>query len=171
VTPAPVTPEAELLRVEREIFARAPEHDIVPSLDRIRAVADLLGQPQRAFPVVHLTGTNGKTSTTRMVESLLRGFGLRTGRFTSPHLHSVRERIAFDGEPIPAERFVETYADVLPYLDMVDARAGHGSRSSRCSSPWGTPRSPTRRSTSQPSRSGSAAPGTRPTSPTVRSPS
>ena len=119
-----MTADADLLRVEREIFARAPEHDIVPSLDRISAVVDLLGQPQRAFPAVHVTGTNGKTSTTRMVESLLRAFGLRTGRFTSPHLHTVRERIAFDGTPIEAEAFVSAYADVLPYVELVDARGG-----------------------------------------------
>jgi dihydrofolate synthase/folylpolyglutamate synthase len=72
--------------------------------------------------VVHVAGTNGKTSTTRMVEALLREFGLRTGRFTSPHMQSVRERIAFDGQPIDPERFIATYDDVAPYLDLVDSR-------------------------------------------------
>ena len=81
--------------VHREILARAPEHDLVPSLDRIAAVVQLLGDPQHAYPAVHLTGTNGKTSTTRMVERLLREHGLRTGRFTSPHLADVRERISW----------------------------------------------------------------------------
>ncbi|NHC45115.1 bifunctional folylpolyglutamate synthase/dihydrofolate synthase [Motilibacter aurantiacus] len=109
--------------VEAAILARTPEHDLVPSLDRIRAVVELLGDPQRAYPVVHVTGTNGKTSTARMVEALLHGFGMRTGRFTSPHLHSVRERISFDGQPIDEERFVSTYADIAPYLDLVDARS------------------------------------------------
>ena len=113
---------ARLREVEQAILARTPEHDIVPSLDRIREVLDLLGDPQRSAPVVQVAGTNGKTSTTRMVETLLREFGLRTGRFTSPHLHSVRERIAFDGAPIDPERFVTTYDDVAPYLDLVDSR-------------------------------------------------
>lgn len=106
-----------------EILGRAPEHDLVPSLDRIRVVCELLGDPQKAFRVVHLTGTNGKTSTTRMVERLLREHGLRTGRFVSPHLTDVRERIALDGEPLSPERFVEVYEEVLPYVDVVDARS------------------------------------------------
>ncbi len=113
--------------VEAEILARAPEHDLVPSLDRIAALADLLGQPQHAVPVVHVTGTNGKTSTTRMIEALLRAFDLRTGTFISPHLQSMRERIALNGEPLAAERFTAAYEDVRPYLDLVDARsAGSG---------------------------------------------
>ena len=86
--------------VEEAILARAPEHDLQPSLDRIAAVMELLGDPQRTYPVIHLTGTNGKTSTTRIIDTLLTEMGLRTGRFTSPHLHSVRERIALAGEPI-----------------------------------------------------------------------
>ena len=112
-----------LAEVERAILGRTPEHDITPTLDRISAVLDLLGSPERAMPVILVAGTNGKTSTTRMIEALLREFGLRTGRFTSPHLHSVRERIAFDGEPISPARFVETYDDIAPYLDLVDARS------------------------------------------------
>lgn len=108
--------------VERAVLSRTPEHDLVPTLDRIREVLDLLGSPQVAAPVIHVAGTNGKTSTARMIEALLREFGLRTGRFTSPHLHTVRERISFDGEPIDPERFVATYEDVAPYLDLVDSR-------------------------------------------------
>ncbi len=106
-----------------EILGRAPEHDLVPSLDRIAAVCELLGDPQKAFRVVHVTGTNGKSSTTRMVERLLREHGLRTGRFVSPHLTDVRERIALDGEPLSPERFVEVYEEVLPYVEVVDARS------------------------------------------------
>ncbi|GAA2523409.1 bifunctional folylpolyglutamate synthase/dihydrofolate synthase [Rarobacter incanus] len=116
--------------VYAEILSRAPEHDIDPTLDRVRDVLDLLGNPQRAYKAVHVTGTNGKTSTSRMVESLVRAHGLRTGRFTSPHLTSVTERIAIDGEPISAERFIETYDDVIPYISMIDERsvAGGGPR-------------------------------------------
>ncbi|HEV7147171.1 MAG TPA: folylpolyglutamate synthase/dihydrofolate synthase family protein [Pedococcus sp.] len=108
---------------EEAIVARAPEHDLQPSLDRIQAVMELLGDPQRTFPVIHLTGTNGKTSTTRIVDSLLCELGLRTGRFTSPHLHSLRERIAFSGEPISPEKFLDAYDEVMPFVDLVDARS------------------------------------------------
>ena len=114
--------EQRLVEVERAILARAPEHDLVPSLERIRELVDLLGSPQDAAPVIHVAGTNGKTSTTRMIESLLREFGLRTGRFTSPHLNSVRERICLDGQPLEPQRFVDTYDDLAPYFDLVDAR-------------------------------------------------
>lgn len=112
---------ARLREVEKDIFARRPEHSIKPSLDRIRALVTFLGDPQRSFPVIHVTGTNGKTSTSRMTEALLRARGLRTGLFTSPHLSSVRERICVDGEPLDAERFVAAYEEIRPYLDMVDA--------------------------------------------------
>lgn len=108
--------------VERAILARAPEHKIDPTLDRVRDLLELLGSPQQTAPMVHVAGTNGKTTTTRMIEALLRAFGLRTGRFTSPHLHSMRERIAFDGRSIDDERFLATYDDVALYLDLVDSR-------------------------------------------------
>jgi dihydrofolate synthase/folylpolyglutamate synthase len=111
---------SRLREVEREILARRPEHSIEPSLDRISALTSLLGDPQRAYPVIHITGTNGKTSTARMTETLLRARGLRTGLFTSPHLTSIRERICVDGEPLSAERFVDAYDEVAPYLALVD---------------------------------------------------
>ncbi len=114
---------ARLAEVEAQIMGRAPEHDLVPTLDRVATVMELLGDPQRSFRVIHLTGTNGKTSTTRMIEALCREHGLRTGRFTSPHLHSMRERIAVDGEPVSAEVLVETWDEVAPIIDLVDARS------------------------------------------------
>jgi dihydrofolate synthase/folylpolyglutamate synthase len=111
---------AELAAIEQEIAARRPEHSINPSLDRIIALTSLLGDPQRAYPVVHITGTNGKTSTARMTETLLRVRGLRTGLFTSPHLISIRERISIDGQPLSRERFIEVYREIEPYLKLVD---------------------------------------------------
>jgi dihydrofolate synthase/folylpolyglutamate synthase len=114
--------EARLREVELEIGSRRAEHQISPTLDRIQALVNLLGDPQRTFPVVHVTGTNGKTSTTRMAETLLRERGLRTGRFTSPHLVSMRERICVDGEPLSAERFIELYEEIVPYVELVDSQ-------------------------------------------------
>jgi dihydrofolate synthase/folylpolyglutamate synthase len=112
----------ELREAEGEILARRPEHTIEPTLDRIAALASVLGDPQRSYPVIHVTGTNGKTSTARMIESLLRARGLRTGLFTSPHLTSIRERIVVDGQPISAEAFVAAYDELAPYLALVDGR-------------------------------------------------
>ena len=114
--------EERLYEVELEIIARRPEHQIAPTLDRIAMLTSMLGDPQRAFQVIHVTGTNGKTSMTRMIDSLLRERGLRTGRFTSPHLVSMRERICIDGTPLDAERFVEVYEELLPYLQLTDDR-------------------------------------------------
>ena len=89
----------------------------------MRLLVDLLGQPQLAYPTIHLTGTNGKTSTARMIDTLLHAFGLRTGRYTSPHLESVTERISIDGLPVTPELLVKAYDDVIPYVEMVDAQS------------------------------------------------
>ena len=113
---------AEFLAVEAELDRRWPETVMEPSLERVAALVDLLGEPQRAYPVVHLTGTNGKTSTARMVDALLSEIGLRTGRYTSPHLQRATERINVDNRPVSPERYVEVYRDVVPFVDLVDAR-------------------------------------------------
>lgn len=89
-----------LAQVEAEILARAPEHKVQPSLERVELALDYLGNPQKTFKAVHITGTNGKTSTSRMVERLAAATGMRTGRFTSPHLHTIRERIALDRKSV-----------------------------------------------------------------------
>jgi dihydrofolate synthase / folylpolyglutamate synthase len=111
--------------VEAELIGRWPETRMEPSRDRIEALMDVLGSPQRSYASIHLTGTNGKTSTARMIDGLLRALNLRTGRTTSPHLEEARERICLDGEPISRERFVEVYRDVKPYADLVDAAQPH----------------------------------------------
>jgi len=114
--------EARMREVEQEIVSRRPEHSVDLALDRMTELVGLLGDPQRACPVIHITGTNGKTSTARMADALLRARGLRTGRFTSPHLVSIRERIVIDGAPISPERFVAAYEEVIPYVALVDER-------------------------------------------------
>ncbi|GAB2460941.1 folylpolyglutamate synthase/dihydrofolate synthase family protein [Nocardioides hungaricus] len=119
--PAPRLAET-FAEVEDALLSRWPETRLEPSLDRIRAFTELLGDPQRAYPVIHLTGTNGKTSTSRMIDTLLRALDLRTGRFTSPHVERMTERISVDGEPLPDEEFVRAFNDVAPYTHLVDAQ-------------------------------------------------
>lgn len=114
---------AVLERVEeiyQQIIARVPEHQVQPTLDRVTETLDILGDPQNSYPSVHITGTNGKTSTTRMIDALLGAFGVRTGRFTSPHLVDVRERITIEGDSISPDEFVRTWEDIAPYIEMVD---------------------------------------------------
>ncbi|MGN9791297.1 bifunctional tetrahydrofolate synthase/dihydrofolate synthase [Streptomyces sp. OZ13] len=120
----PADPEVDraLREVEADLATRWGETKLEPSVARIEALMDVLGEPQRAYPSVHITGTNGKTSTARMIEALFSAFDLRTGRYTSPHVQSITERISLDGAPIDAERFIETYNDIKPYVEMVDAR-------------------------------------------------
>jgi dihydrofolate synthase / folylpolyglutamate synthase len=118
-------PAENFAEVEDALLSRWPETKLEPSLDRIRAFVDLLGDPQRAYPVIHLTGTNGKTSTSRMIDTLLRAMDLRTGRFTSPHLERLNERICVDGEPLTDEEFVRAFNDVAPYTHLVDAAEAH----------------------------------------------
>jgi dihydrofolate synthase/folylpolyglutamate synthase len=123
----PEDPETDraLRAVEAELMGRWPETKLDPSLERIRALMDVMGEPQRAYPSIHITGTNGKTSTARMIEALLSAFELRTGRYTSPHVQSITERISIDGAPVSAERFIEAYEDVKPFAELVDARQEH----------------------------------------------
>src|SRR3954470_5522722 len=111
--------------VDDALQSRWPESKLEPSLDRIRAFTELLGDPQAGYPVIHLTGTNGKTSTSRIIDTLLRGLDLRTGRFTSPHVQRMSERICVDGEPLSDEDFVRAFNDVAPYTHLVDADQDH----------------------------------------------
>ncbi|MHB8341415.1 MAG: bifunctional folylpolyglutamate synthase/dihydrofolate synthase [Mycobacteriales bacterium] len=108
-------------RLAAALAARHP-HFMAPDLDRIRDLMDLLGEPQRSFPSVHITGTNGKTSTARMADALFRAAGLRTGRYTSPHLESVTDRISIDGSPVSAERLCQLHDELAPYFALVDSR-------------------------------------------------
>ncbi|HEY5230330.1 MAG TPA: folylpolyglutamate synthase/dihydrofolate synthase family protein [Galbitalea sp.] len=113
--------EREAREVYEELLERVGEGTPRPRLEATRRAAELLGDPQAAYPVIHITGTNGKTSTSRMIESILRAHGLRTGMLTSPHLERVNERIVIDGEPISNAAFVSNWRDIRPFLDITDA--------------------------------------------------
>nr|MBA2575663.1 dihydrofolate synthase [Euzebyaceae bacterium] len=105
------------------LFARRPEV-MLPGLDRIRALSARLGDPQRAYPAVHITGTNGKTSIARMVTGVLEALGLLTGTYTSPHLHDVRERIRVGGRPVSPTAFVGRLDALAPHIAAVEAERG-----------------------------------------------
>ncbi len=117
---------AALLQVEHLLNQRWPETRLEPGTVRMQALMEMLGSPQRSYPCIHVGGTNGKTSVARMIDALLTAFGQRTGRTTSPHLQSVIERIAIDGRPISPARYVETYREIEPFVQMVDARSQAG---------------------------------------------
>ncbi|WP_311522142.1 folylpolyglutamate synthase/dihydrofolate synthase family protein [uncultured Corynebacterium sp.] len=123
--PEQASPEelAELAEVTAELNARAPETIIEPSLERIEMLMDLLGNPERSFHVIQVAGTNGKSSTARMIDSLLRAFHRRVGLVTSPHLQLVTERIGIDGHPIYPRDFVRIWREIKPYVEMVDSRS------------------------------------------------
>src|ERR1700712_5214995 len=118
-------PAETYAEVEDALLSRWPETKLDPTLDRIEAFMELLGDPQRTYPVIQLTGTNGKTSTARMIETLIVAIGLRVGRFTSPPVESMTERISLDGEPMSEEAFVRAFNDVAPYTHLVDEQHDH----------------------------------------------
>ena len=114
--------QARIDAIEKALLARWPETRIAPTLDRISALVDILGSPQLSYPTIHVGGTNGKTTTSRMIDSLLFEMGLRTGRFTSPHLESYLERISINGQPIDAKELIFSFSDISPYLDLMDSK-------------------------------------------------
>ncbi|WP_457974563.1 bifunctional folylpolyglutamate synthase/dihydrofolate synthase [Arthrobacter sp. D1-17] len=115
-----MTDEFSVESVYAELLGRAPENKMEPRLAPLFRAMDVLGEPNKAFPIIHITGTNGKTSTARMIEAGLRAHGLSTGRYTSPHLSKVTERISLDGEPVSDETFVRIWDEIRPYLQIVD---------------------------------------------------
>lgn len=117
--------QERLHEIEQALLNRWPETRINPTLERIALLADFLGSPQLSYPTIHIAGTNGKTTTTRLIDSLCFELGLRTGRFTSPHLESFLERISINGLPITPEMMIKTYDDVAPYFELVDQRMSH----------------------------------------------
>ena len=112
-----------LAEVEAELDQRWSEVKIDPTLTRMELLMDLLGNPERSFPAIHVAGTNGKTSTVRMIEALMRAFHRRTGRTTSPHLQLDTERIAIDGQPLHPRDYVRTWREIQPYVEMADAES------------------------------------------------
>jgi dihydrofolate synthase/folylpolyglutamate synthase len=117
---------ASLLQVEHLLDQRWPETKLEPSTTRISALMELLGSPQLGYPSIHIAGTNGKTSVARMVDALLTAFSRRTGRTTSPHLQSAVERISIDGRPISPARYVATYREIEPFVQLVDQQSEAG---------------------------------------------
>ncbi len=118
-------PAETFAEVEDALLSRWPETKLDPTLDRIQAFTELLGEPQKSFRVIHLTGTNGKTSTGRMIDTLVRALDLRTGSFTSPHLEKMSERISIDGEPLSDDEFVRVFNEIAPYTHLVDSDHEH----------------------------------------------
>lgn len=113
----------EMREVYSALLERAPENRIAPDLSRISRVMELMGDPQHSYRTIRIAGTNGKTTTARILELILREAGLRTGRTTSPHLRSPAERIAVDGSPIDEDTFIQAYRDVEPFAGIVDAES------------------------------------------------
>jgi dihydrofolate synthase/folylpolyglutamate synthase len=124
---ADISSEDQILidEIEKKLLARWPETRIEPTLERIAALVDVLGSPQLTYPTIHIGGTNGKTTTSRMIDSLLFEMGLRTGRFTSPHLESYLERITINGESIDPKDLIFSYNDIAAYLDLMDSKFDH----------------------------------------------
>ena len=114
--------QARIDAIEKALNARWPENQIAPTLERIAALVDLLGSPQLTYPTIHIGGTNGKTTTSRMIDSLLFEMGLRTGRFTSPHLENFTERIAINTQSIDAKELIFSFNDISAYLDLMDSK-------------------------------------------------
>jgi len=110
---------------EAEAFLDATAlHGVKPSLERIELLCRKLGDPQKRFPSLHVTGTNGKTSTARMIASVLEEGGRRVGLYTSPHLHSVTERIMVDERPIRREDFASLMTRIAPLVEETDRETG-----------------------------------------------
>lgn len=114
--------QARIDAIEKALLARWPENRIAPTLERISALVDMLGSPQLTYPTIHIGGTNGKTTTARMIDSLLFEMGLRTGRFTSPHLESYLERISINGQSIYAKELIFAFNDISAYFDLMDTK-------------------------------------------------
>lgn len=117
------SPGPAFTRAVDTLIGRAPEH-MMPGLERITALAGLLGDPQLAYPSVHVTGTNGKGSIVRMVGALCAAAGLSAGTYTSPHLQSIRERLSLAGRHISEDRFVAVHDEVTTLADLLDEQAG-----------------------------------------------
>ena len=108
-----------------ELDRRQPEHMPEPSLDRIRLVSELMDDPQLTYQTIHVTGTNGKSTIARAAADIACAHGVKSGLFTSPHLHTVRERFSVCGVEISEEEFAEAWAHLAPYLEVADGRE-HG---------------------------------------------
>lgn len=114
--------ERAAARVYEELLTRVGEANPRPRIEPVRRLAELVGSPQLSYPVVQVAGTNGKTSTSRAIESLLRAHGLRTGLFTSPHLVDFSERFQLDGEPVSGQVLADAWDELRVPLEVLDAQ-------------------------------------------------
>ena len=108
-------------RVYEELLTRVGEANPRPRIEPVRRLAELVGSPQLSYPVIQVAGTNGKTSTSRAIESLVRAYGLRTGLFTSPHLVDFTERFQIDGEPVSGKVLADAWDELRLPLQVLDA--------------------------------------------------
>ncbi|WP_394281005.1 bifunctional folylpolyglutamate synthase/dihydrofolate synthase [Corynebacterium sp.] len=120
----PITDDdrAALARVTEELAQRANEREIEPSTEKISLLLDFLGTPQQSYKVIHVAGTNGKTSAVRMIATLLEAFHRRVGYFVSPQISAVNDMISIDGQDMHPADFVRIYEEIAPFVEMVDAR-------------------------------------------------
>ncbi len=109
-------------RVYEELLTRVGEANPRPRIEPVRRLAELVGSPQLSYPVIQVAGTNGKTSTSRAIESLVRAHGLRTGLFTSPHLVDFTERFQIDGVPVKGKVLADAWDELRLPLEVLDAQ-------------------------------------------------
>ena len=109
-------------RVYEELLTRVGEANPRPRIEPVRRLAELVGSPQLSYPVIQVAGTNGKTSTSRAIESLVRAHGLRTGLFTSPHLVDFTERFQIDGVPVGGKVLADAWDELRLPLEVLDAQ-------------------------------------------------
>ncbi len=108
-------------REAEEYLDKRSRFGIKQGLDRIRALLARLDNPQLSYPSIHITGTNGKTSVARMISSILEVGGRKVARYTSPHLHSVTERMCVDGRPVGEKEFASLLERIIPAVEETDA--------------------------------------------------
>jgi len=110
----------EYLDVLKRLYVERPHGKVKLGLYRIKELLERLGNPHKDYPVIHITGTNGKGSASRIVQAILTESGKRVGLYTSPHLYTFKERISVDGEMITEKEVVDLFAEINPHAKKMD---------------------------------------------------